>query len=108
MNDPHPRLIAIRNQLEGKPARRIQIALGELFPLDENQFRAQWTDLIRDTNLANVELRLRIIPAEQQCMVCFEKYHPVRGGTSCPNCASVGAKILAGEECHLESLEVWK
>lgn len=106
MTEPHHRLIAILNQLEGNPARSIQVALGELFPLDENQFRAQWYELIQGSDLANVELRLRIIPAEQQCMVCFEKYHQAKGGTACPNCASVGAKILAGEECHLESLEV--
>jgi Zn finger protein HypA/HybF involved in hydrogenase expression len=38
-------------------------------------------------------------------MVCFEKYHPLNGEISCPNCGSVGAKILAGEEFYLESVE---
>jgi Zn finger protein HypA/HybF involved in hydrogenase expression len=44
-------------------------------------------------------------PAEQQCMVCFQKYHPLNKETSCPNCGSVGAKIIAGEEFYLESVE---
>jgi Zn finger protein HypA/HybF involved in hydrogenase expression len=38
-------------------------------------------------------------------MACFEKYHPVLVEISCPRCGSVGAKIIAGEEFYLESIE---
>jgi len=103
----HPRLIAIFNQLKVQldPVESVQIALGELFPLSEEQIRAQWNELTDETPLAQTQLQVRLIPAEQQCMVCFEKYHPVNNEISCPQCGSVGAKILTGEEFYLESIE---
>ncbi len=103
----HPRLITIFNQLQAQfePVESVHIALGELFPLSEEQIRVQWNELTGRTPLAQSQLKIRLIPAEQQCMVCFEKYHPVNNGISCPHCGSVGAKILAGEEFYLESIE---
>jgi len=50
-------------------------------------------------------LIIRRVSAEQQCMTCFEKYHPARAEVSCPNCGSVGAKIISGEEFYLEYVE---
>ncbi len=102
----HPRLISIVNQLSKKPARSVHIALGELFPLSEEQLHTQWLELIRGTSLTRAKLNIRHISAEQQCMVCFEKYHPINKETACPYCGSVGAKILAGEELYLEGIEV--
>ena len=103
----HPRLIAIFDQLQGRagPVESVRIALGELFPLTEEAIRAQWRALAGGTRFATAQVKIRRIRAEQQCMVCFEKYHPLDGGISCPNCGSVGAKILAGEEFSLESIE---
>ena len=81
------------------------MAVGELFPLGEEQLRAQWSELTKHTSLAQSSLTIRRVPAEQQCMACFEKYHPARAEVSCPHCGSVGAKIIAGEEFYLESIE---
>ena len=86
------------------PPQSIQVALGELFPLGEEQVRAQWNELTKHTSLAHSSLTIRCVPAQQQCMACFEKYHPFRAEVSCPQCGSVGAKILAGEEFHIESI----
>jgi Zn finger protein HypA/HybF involved in hydrogenase expression len=38
-------------------------------------------------------------------MSCFKKYHPVNGVIHCQNCGSFGAKILSGEEFHVETIE---
>jgi len=104
---PHPRLIAIFNQLQVQagPVGSVHIALGELLPLSQEEIRTQWLTLADGTRFAGAQVKIRLIPAEQQCMVCFEKYHPLHGEVSCPNCGSVGAKILAGEEFYLESVE---
>ena len=104
---PHPRLIAIFDQLliQPGPAESVHVALGELFPLGEEQIRAQWDELTGKTRFGHTQLKIRLIPAEQQCMVCFEKYRPLGREVSCPHCGSAGAKILAGEEFYLESIE---
>jgi Zn finger protein HypA/HybF involved in hydrogenase expression len=97
----HPRLLSLIKQTPPSPA--IQIALGELFPLTENQLRDQWNELVKDSPLASSKLYIRLIPAEQQCMVCFQKYHPQNKETACPHCKSMGAKILMGEEFYVET-----
>lgn len=101
----HPRLSSIVRKILQQPANfdSIQIALGELQPFKESQLREQWHELVSQTPIANTKLNIRIIPAEQQCMVCFLKYHPNQKETACPQCGSVGAKILSGEEFYLES-----
>ena len=102
-----PRLSAIIDHLLRQPKRvvAVHIAVGELTSYNEEQIQAQWSMLVRDTALARVTLLIRTIRAEQQCMVCFEKYHPLNKETSCPHCGSVGAKIIAGEEFYLESIK---
>ena len=97
----HPRLISLIEKIS--PSKTIHIALGELFPLTEEQLRIQWKELVKDTLLSESILHVRMIPAEQQCMVCFEKYHPANKETACPTCMSTGAKILAGEEFYVET-----
>lgn len=98
----HPRLTAIHKQVLQTPAQKINIVLGELVPLDEFQLREQWLMLVKGTSHETAELHVRIVRAEQQCMVCFLKYHPPKNETACPQCKSVGAKILSGEEFYLE------
>jgi len=84
-----------------KKIASVKLAVGELIPFREEQ----WHELTRGTALARSALHVRVIRAEQQCMTCFEKYHPEDLKTRCPRCGSVGAKILAGEEFYLESVE---
>ncbi|MFN3492375.1 MAG: hydrogenase maturation nickel metallochaperone HypA [Anaerolineales bacterium] len=98
----HPRLLAIHQQLSQKPVQKISIAVGELIPFDESKLRTQWYELVKNTPLEQIPLNIHIIPAEQQCMVCFLKYHPAQKETACPQCKSVGAKIISGEEFYLE------
>jgi hydrogenase nickel incorporation protein HypA/HybF len=98
----HPRLQSIFDQLANHNS--IQIVMGELFPLTEEQLQLQWNALVEKSPFANTKLNIRIVPALQQCMACFEKYHPMNKETVCPYCGSVGAKILSGEEFYLESI----
>lgn len=100
-----PRLSSIIQLLLQQSPRKdfVQIAVGELTEFNEHQLRRQWQELVSQTPLARLKLNIRIIPAEQQCMVCFLKYHPKQKETACPQCGSMGAKILRGEEFHLES-----
>jgi hydrogenase nickel incorporation protein HypA/HybF len=101
----HPRLLVIHKQLLQRKAKKINIALGELTALDETQLRLQWNELVKKTPLAKAELNVRLIRAEHQCMACFQRYHPAQKEPACPYCGSFGAKVLAGEELFLESVE---
>lgn len=83
----------------------IHIALGEISELDPTSLQTHWNELSQGTPAEHAQLHFRLILAEVQCMACFQKYHPVAKKITCPYCGSFGAKILTGEECHLESIE---
>ncbi len=79
----------------------VNLAVGELRAFQEEH----WRELTQNTPLALSKLNIRILRAEQQCMACFEKYHPKNLETHCPHCGGMGAKIIKGEEFYLESIE---
>ena len=86
--------------------KSIQIAIGEVFELDQPAVRQLWEQLSRGTPGERAQLHFRSVHAEVQCMACFEKYQPVNKKIHCPYCGSYGAKILTGEELYLESIEL--
>jgi hydrogenase nickel incorporation protein HypA/HybF len=98
----------IIRQIDESGANRvtaIHLALGELSEPDPAAFQTQWNELTKNTPLEQARLRIRLIPAEVQCMACFQTYRPVEKRIHCPHCGSFGAKILTGEECILDSIE---
>lgn len=89
-----------------KPIKSLQIALGEISELDPRSIQQQWHELSLGTAAERAQLHFRFIKAEVQCMACFMIYPPVEGKIHCPYCGSYGAKVLSGEEFHLESIEL--
>ena len=102
-----PRLSFIVDHILKQPKHiaSVNVAVGELAVFTDDEIQKQWSVLVRDTHLSRTQLIIYRIHAEQQCMVCFQKYTPLKKETTCPYCGSVGAKILAGEEFHLKSFE---
>jgi len=93
------------NETHSTRATTLHIALGEISELDLGSLQTHWDEIKKGTPAEHAQLHFRLIPAKVQCMACFQKYHPVANKISCPYCGSVGAKILIGEECTLESIE---
>jgi hydrogenase nickel incorporation protein HypA/HybF len=93
------------HETRSRRATTLHIALGEISELDQASLQTHWSELSKGTPAEHAQLHFRLISAEVQCMACFQKYHPVDQKISCPYCGSVGAKILTGEECTLESIE---
>jgi len=83
----------------------VTVALGEIAELEPHEIEKHWKMLSKDTPLEHAQFRIRFITAEAQCMACFKKYHPMNGTIHCPHCGSFGAKILSGEEFHVELIE---
>jgi hydrogenase nickel incorporation protein HypA/HybF len=96
-------------QAREKGARRIvslSLVLGEVSTYAEESIRSHWESASKGTPAEGATLRFRRVQAEVQCMACFTKYRPRDGKLVCPNCGSVGVKILAGEEFFLDSLDL--
>jgi len=84
----------------------VHIMVGEISEIRRDLFRSDWKELTRDTLAEGAQIHFHIVPADVQCMACFQKYHPEGGEIHCPHCGSFGAKILSGEEIFLESIEM--
>lgn len=90
----------------GRRITDVHLAVGQLFPIADEAVRLYWDTLAKGTLAEGARLHFKHLPAELQCMACFEKYHPKGEEVRCPKCGSVGAKVLAGEEFRLEAVEV--
>jgi hydrogenase nickel incorporation protein HypA/HybF len=99
------KVIRQAQETNSKRVTTIHLALGEISELDQTSIQTHWNELSKNTIAEQAQLHFRLIPAEVQCMACFQKYHPADKKIACPHCGSVGAKILTGEECYLESIE---
>jgi len=90
----------------GRRITDVYLAIGQLASVVDDSVRSCWSLLAQGTPAEGARLHFRRIPAELQCMACFEKYHPNGEEVLCPKCGSVGAKIIAGEEFGLEAIDV--
>ncbi len=98
-------LLKVRES-NAKRIKALHLALGEISEFDQTSIQRYWDELSQGTPAERAQLRFRLIQAEVQCMACFAKYHPQHGEIHCPQCGSYGAKVLAGEEFYLESIEL--
>jgi hydrogenase nickel incorporation protein HypA/HybF len=67
--------IALRHA-EGKRITDIYLVMGDLSRLVDDSIQFYWDIIAKDTVAAGATLHFRRVPAEFQCMVCFEKYPP--------------------------------
>jgi hydrogenase nickel incorporation protein HypA/HybF len=93
-------------QAHAKRVTAIHIVMGELSTNVDESVQFYWDLIAKDTIAEGASLQFRRVPAQLQCMACFEKYSPGTGELVCPKCGSVGAKIISGEEFSVESIDV--
>lgn len=103
-------ILKIALQYAGKGnARRVtdlNLVMGELSSMVDDSIQFYWDIIAKDTIAEGAALHFRRVPAELQCMTCFHTYHPTGGEMICPQCKGIGAKVVAGEEFALESIDV--
>jgi hydrogenase nickel incorporation protein HypA/HybF len=100
--------IALRHaqKSEAKRITDLHIVMGELATMVDDSIQFYWDMIAEGTIAQGAKLHFRRVPAELQCMACFTKYAPKEMELLCPNCGSVGAKVIAGEEFSLEAIDV--
>ena len=61
---------------------------------------------LRPAAAPGARLRFERVPARMRCEDCSTEFGVPGGLTACPGCDGVRLRVLAGEECRLESLSV--
>jgi hydrogenase nickel incorporation protein HypA/HybF len=84
----------------------LHIVIGDLASMVDESIQFYWDIIARDTIAERARLNFRRVPAELQCNSCLTTYQPTDKELICPSCHGVGAKIIAGEEFFLESIDV--
>lgn len=90
-------------------ARRVtdlNIVIGNLASMVDDSIQFYWEIIAKGTIAEQAKLNFRRVPAQLQCMTCFERYNPTDRELACPKCNGVNVKIITGEEFALESIEV--
>lgn len=91
---------------EAKRVTDLHLVIGDLASMVDDSIQFYWDIIAQGTIAERATLHFRRVPAELQCNACFEKYQPNDTDLICPKCGGVGAKIIAGEEFFLESIDV--
>ena len=84
----------------------LNIVIGDLASMVDDSIQFYWEIIAEGTIAEQATLHFRRVPAELQCMTCFEKYPPTDRELACPKCGGINTKIIAGEEFALESIDV--
>ncbi len=100
--------ISLRHAKQANATRitDIHLVIGQLATLMDDSIQFYWDMIAKDTPAEGATLRFKRVPAQLQCMVCSEKYSPNGEEFKCPNCGSVGVKVIAGEEFFVEAIDV--
>jgi len=93
-------------QAHAKRVTDVYLVIGQLATLMDDSIQFYWDIIAEGTPAQGARLHFKRIPAQLQCMVCFEKYSPNVEEIRCPNCDSVGVKVIAGEEFFVEAIDV--
>jgi hydrogenase nickel incorporation protein HypA/HybF len=96
--------IALRHA-QAQNARRITdlyLVLGQWSSIVDDSVQFYW-DIISEGTIAEGATRVPVVLA---CQDCGKEYQPSSEKFACPHCGGTHAKIKAGEEFHLEAIDV--
>ncbi|RME87563.1 MAG: hydrogenase maturation nickel metallochaperone HypA [Anaerolineae bacterium] len=97
--------IALRHA-NGHRITDVYLVIGDLASVVDDSVQFYWEILTKDTPAEGSRLHFKRVPAELQCMNCARKFRFNGEGLVCPDCGSVGVKVLSGEEFYMEAIEV--
>jgi hydrogenase nickel incorporation protein HypA/HybF len=90
-------------------ARRIahlHLAVGQLSTVVVSLIQSHWETISRGTLAEGAQLHFRRVPTQVRCLACERQYAPTGSDLACPSCHSTRIKVIAGDECHLERLDL--
>ena len=83
----------------------LYLVIGQLSSILDDSVHFYWDIISKDTIAEGAQLHFKRIPAELECQACGTRYPP-GDELACPACQSIQVRVVAGEEFHLESIEV--
>ena len=100
--------IALRHALAAGATKvtDIYIVIGRLASVVDDSVQFYWDLICQDTLCAGATLHFQRIPACMLCLDCKHEYTLGAELTPCPQCGSISAHIISGEEFHVDSIAI--
>jgi hydrogenase nickel incorporation protein HypA/HybF len=102
-------LEAVRTEMGHNPdtyPSKVGVRIGEMAAIDQDALRFCFEAMILDTDLASLELAIEFCPRRHRCLKCEDDFIVRDYVTQCPQCASLDATCISGDELELAYLEV--
>jgi hydrogenase nickel incorporation protein HypA/HybF len=90
----------------GSLPRKVGVRVGELAAVDPEALRFCFDAIIRETDLASLQLEVEVCPLRHHCQECGQEFMVRDYDFSCPQCGSERSVCISGDELDLAYLEV--
>jgi hydrogenase nickel incorporation protein HypA/HybF len=84
----------------------IYLVIGQLSSIVDDSIQFYWDIISQGTLAEGAKLHFRRVQAELLCLDCGCRYALEDERLACPACASSAIKVVAGEEFHMEAIDV--
>lgn len=102
--------IVVDHAIQANASRVISLKLkiGQLSSFVDDSVQFCWNLLSQGTICAGAELQIVRIAAEFECLDCGQRFPFERELAPCPGCGGMRARLNAGEELEVSSIEIEK
>jgi hydrogenase nickel incorporation protein HypA/HybF len=102
--------IVLGNAAQANASRVISLKLkiGQLSSFVDDSVQFCWSLLSQGTICEGAELQITRVAAEFECLDCGRRFHFERELSPCPACGGMKARLTAGEELEVSSIEIEK
>jgi hydrogenase nickel incorporation protein HypA/HybF len=91
--------------LKARPIR-VNVRIGELAAVDPDSLQFCFEALIRDTELAALQLEIELCPRKHRCLACGEIFVVTDYDFRCSRCGEERTEFVSGDQLELASLEM--
>ena len=86
--------------------RRVYLVIGELSSIVDESVQFYYDFISQGTLAEGAELAFRRVQVEVECGACGHVWQPDDVDWTCPQCGQARARVKAGREFYVESIEV--
>lgn len=85
---------------------KVSLSVGVMSEAIEDALRFAFEALSEGTISQGAELEISMVQPKSECLDCGAVYEHDRFHMVCPECESLGTKLIAGREMQIDSIEV--
>jgi hydrogenase nickel incorporation protein HypA/HybF len=86
--------------------KRINLVIGDMSSIVDDSVQFYFDIISQDSLVKGAELCFRRVPVMVRCRNCSNEYKPAPGNWDCPRCHRGQVDVIAGNEFHMDSIEV--